>query len=534
MGMIALGSIPWIVGSVMAGIVVGTIAAAQDSPETPPWEFRDFVLSGGESLRCAVVLPEDYDPAVAHPVLLGLPPGDQSERMVIAGLTRYWGREAAARGWVVVSPVAPEGKSFVREAAESIPRLVRAIHAEFRAEGGRVHVAGVSNGGRSAFRAAIDDPAAYHSVTVLPGFPPEDADERRLYRLRELPLAMFAGGNDEAWVSRMQRTRDSLVSLGASPTLEIFPGEGHVPPSLTGGRLFETLEARRSQVAARPVEELAIAAVLDGLHEAAARGDENEYFARFTQDAQFIGTDASERWPIAEFRSWSARYFARGSAWVYRPATRHITVSADRRTAWFHELVDHDTYGECRGTGTLVHDAERWQIAQYALTFPVPNDRAREVVEAIRRGSPNPVSPRRVFVVRHAEKESDPSADPALSDAGRVRAERLAQWLAALPLRAILVSDTARTRATAAPTAAAQSLEFTVVDQRDATGLADRLAREPGWSDTLVVGHSNTVPTLLRALGIDREITMDESMYDRLFIVRLEPDAPAEVIELRY
>lgn len=172
---------------------------------------------------------------------------------------------------------------------------------------------------------------------------------------------------------------------------------------------------------------------------------------------------------------------------------------------------------------------------QYALTFPVPNDRAREVIDVIARKGPSATSPRRVFIVRHAEKQLDTNDnDPPLSNAGNARAQNLARWLAAVPLRAILVSDTIRSRSTAAPIAAALGREVTVVDPQDAASLANRIAQETDWTDVLVVGHSNTIPPLVRALGIETEIAIADDAYDRLFVVRIAPRTAPELIELRY
>src|SRR6516164_11610929 len=74
-------------------------------------EFHRLELKGS-SLEYALILPGHFDKTKPYPVLLALPPGDQSERMVEAGLNLYWQAEAKRRGWVVVSPAATEGKSF--------------------------------------------------------------------------------------------------------------------------------------------------------------------------------------------------------------------------------------------------------------------------------------------------------------------------------------------------------------------------------------------------------------------------------------
>lgn len=129
-----------------------------------------------------------------------------------------------------------------------------------------------------------------------------------------------------------------------------------------------------------------IARVLDDFHDAAAKGDEERYFAHFTPDAVFLGTDPTERWPLAEFRAWAAPYFERESAWTYHAVERHVSVEGE--AAWFDEVVRNANYGDLRGTGVLVRRDGAWRIAQYNLTFQVPNDLADELVKRIRSAAP--------------------------------------------------------------------------------------------------------------------------------------------------
>ena len=65
------------------------------------------------------------------------------------------------------------------------------------------------------------------------------------------------------------------------------------------------------------------------------------------------------------------------------PGERHVQLSPDGRTAWFDELLSHAKYGQLRGTGVLRSVEGRWRVAQYNLTFTVPNDRAKAVVSLI-------------------------------------------------------------------------------------------------------------------------------------------------------
>ncbi len=132
---------------------------------------------------------------------------------------------------------------------------------------------------------------------------------------------------------------------------------------------------------------VAIARVLDDFHEAAAEADFDRYFGHFTPDAVFLGTDGGERWTRAEFEAYAKQRFDSGGGWTYHPRERHVAIDAGGTIGWFDELLRNDKYGLCRGTGVVVRGDEGWKIAQYSLTFVVPNDAARSVVDTIRRAA---------------------------------------------------------------------------------------------------------------------------------------------------
>lgn len=125
-----------------------------------------------------------------------------------------------------------------------------------------------------------------------------------------------------------------------------------------------------------------------------------------------------------------------------------------------------------------------------------------------------------VFLVRHAEKVDD-SADPDLSAAGRERATLLGRMLADAGITHIHSTDYKRTRQTGEPLARALGLEMHSYDPRDLAGLAARLAATPGRH--LVLGHSNTTPAAVEALGGDPVGPIDDAEYDRLYIVVPHP-----------
>lgn len=214
-------------------------------------EYHELTIDDGRTLRYALILPEDFDPAKRYPALLALPPGPQTEPMVEAGLGRYWGAQAASRGWIVVSPVAPNGTLFHEGSETALPALLDAITERYPIEHGKFHLAGASNGGRSAFRVATLYPERFLSLTVLPGYPPTSADTKRLERIRDLPVAMFVGGADEPWIDAMQKVQAELRKYDADVSLTILPGEGHVPPSLDGDVMMTHLAQMREKVTTR-------------------------------------------------------------------------------------------------------------------------------------------------------------------------------------------------------------------------------------------------------------------------------------------
>lgn len=123
--------------------------------------------------------------------------------------------------------------------------------------------------------------------------------------------------------------------------------------------------------------------VLTSWHLAAAHGLYEVYFDQMTDDAVFLGTDASERWTKDEFMAYAREPFSDGNGWSYEQVEYHIAFSQDRRTAWADEVLRSEKYGTMRGTAVLELEGDRWKIAHYSLTFLVPNEKAGEVVRVI-------------------------------------------------------------------------------------------------------------------------------------------------------
>lgn len=128
-----------------------------------------------------------------------------------------------------------------------------------------------------------------------------------------------------------------------------------------------------------------------------------------------------------------------------------------------------------------------------------------------------PPGPLWLYLVRHAEKGE--GNDPELTEAGRARAEQLAAILRDVSLGAVYSTSPRRTQLTAAPVAKAHGLEVTTYQPRKGALTGELLQRSGA---VLVVGHSNTIPALLRELGIDPG-TDELPGYDDLWLLARGP-----------
>jgi broad specificity phosphatase PhoE len=138
-----------------------------------------------------------------------------------------------------------------------------------------------------------------------------------------------------------------------------------------------------------------------------------------------------------------------------------------------------------------------------------------------------------VFVVRHAEKV-DESKDPLLSAKGQARAQALARQLAAAAVKAIYVTEYKRTGLTAAPLAAALGLTPIVVRAGDTPGLVEKIRKDNPADVVLVVGHSNTLPDILKRFGHPDPVEIADDEYDSLFVVVPRAALPPAVLRLKF
>jgi broad specificity phosphatase PhoE len=128
-----------------------------------------------------------------------------------------------------------------------------------------------------------------------------------------------------------------------------------------------------------------------------------------------------------------------------------------------------------------------------------------------------------IYVVRHLNTPAG-ERDPDLLAEGRRSAALLAERLADKHIAAIYVTDYRRTRQTAAPLAARLGLTPIVYDPADNPGLIARVRAHE--APVLIVGHSNTVPAIVEALGGTRPPDLVHEDFGDIW--RIDPDGATE------
>jgi poly(3-hydroxybutyrate) depolymerase len=202
---------------------------------------------GATTVHYQIVLPNGYDPARAYPTVLAFPGGPQTMDMVDATVERNWRLLGERLGYIVIVPEAPNGELFFEGGAKVFPEFIVKLLGDYKVLDNKFHIAGVSNGGLSAFHIAATYPQYFWSVTGLPGFL-DEATPARVHALAKMCVNMYAGEEDTGWLDSEKKQAAQFRAQGFTVEFSEEKGQGHVMRTLDGegaARLFKQFEQAR-------------------------------------------------------------------------------------------------------------------------------------------------------------------------------------------------------------------------------------------------------------------------------------------------
>jgi poly(3-hydroxybutyrate) depolymerase len=224
--------------AIVSSIVLGALPAKASVLE-------QMKKVAGVTVNYKVVLPDGYDPAKAYPAILAFGGGPQTMNTVDGILDRNFRALAEKQGYIVVSPAAPDGDLFFEDGARIFPDFLKMILADYKIQGGKFHIAGVSNGGIASMHVAAANPQYFLSVTAFPGYLWEPT-RAKLDGMSKLCVFMYVGENDEyMWHDEMKAEVEYLRAKGTVARYTVEKGQPHRLDTLAGPnakRLFDGFE----------------------------------------------------------------------------------------------------------------------------------------------------------------------------------------------------------------------------------------------------------------------------------------------------
>lgn len=209
-------------------------------PKMKPGQLSDEELASGRYTTCMtrhklelpcssctleyyLILPTDYSVDCDYPVAIAIS-GEKQQH--VSRFFQSW--KAENRGWIVACPLRPDDwPLFFQGSDVLLQKFASHILDNFRAEGNRLHLVGVSNGGHSAFHFATRWPELCHSVTLAPGYNFWKVD---VTLVNGIPIDMYVGDDDElGFTTRMIVLKGHLDQAGHKPDafLKTVNGAGH-------------------------------------------------------------------------------------------------------------------------------------------------------------------------------------------------------------------------------------------------------------------------------------------------------------------
>jgi poly(3-hydroxybutyrate) depolymerase len=180
----------------------------------------------GAAVEYKVLLPPGYNPAKAYPAVLVFTGGGQSIAAAENTIVTDWKPEADKRGYIVISPAAPGGELFFQGGDKVFPAFLDAMRKDYKVAG-KLHVAGHSNGGLSAFHIAAKYPAYFSTVTGYPGLWEDNPEAEYPQGLKSMCLYMHVGDMDSDWRRAMEQQAREISGLGYRIKITVEKNQSH-------------------------------------------------------------------------------------------------------------------------------------------------------------------------------------------------------------------------------------------------------------------------------------------------------------------
>jgi poly(3-hydroxybutyrate) depolymerase len=180
----------------------------------------------GTAVDYKVLLPPGYSLSKSYPVVLVFTGGGQSIQAAENTVLTDWKPETDKRGWIVVSPAAPGGQLFFQDGDKVFPAFLDMIRKDYRPIG-KLHIAGHSNGGLSAFHIAAKYPSYFSTVTGYPGLWQDDPEANLPTSLKRLCLYMHVGDQDAEWRRAMEAEAHELAAAGFRIKISVEKSQAH-------------------------------------------------------------------------------------------------------------------------------------------------------------------------------------------------------------------------------------------------------------------------------------------------------------------
>jgi len=179
----------------------------------------------------SVYVPETYDPAQAHPVIVALHGGAGHGRLFLW----TWVADARSRGAIVIAPTATGDTWSLMDPhvdIANITRILDGVRARWTIDPTRMLLTGMSDGGTFTLLAGLDEDSPFtHLAPVAASFHPLLVSVSEPHRIRDLPIMVTHGALDWMFPVSVGRTANrALTAAGARVTYREIADLAHAYP----------------------------------------------------------------------------------------------------------------------------------------------------------------------------------------------------------------------------------------------------------------------------------------------------------------